>query len=74
VTIEDEYFVGHHVVFVNDRYPAAVSASGALQGRGDWKLVETKVLTRGVAPGTVVAGNPARELRRLSHPGRTRAR
>ena len=31
VEIEDECFVGHHVVFVNDRYPAAVTPAGELR-------------------------------------------
>jgi acetyltransferase-like isoleucine patch superfamily enzyme len=93
VEIEDECFVGHGVVFVNDRYPAAVTADGERKGPGDWALVETKVrrrasigsgavvlcgvtigegalvgagavVTRDVQPNTIVAGNPARELRK----------
>ena len=30
VTIEDECFIGHHVVFINDRHPVAVNADGNL--------------------------------------------
>jgi UDP-2-acetamido-3-amino-2,3-dideoxy-glucuronate N-acetyltransferase len=95
VAIEDECFIGHHVVFTNDRYPAAVGGDGKLQGPADWQLLQTRVrrrasigsgavilggviigegamvgagsvVTRDVAAGAVVAGNPARELRRLS--------
>src|SRR5262249_27604981 len=31
VTIEDQVFIGHGVMFINDRYPRATTASGALQ-------------------------------------------
>ena len=93
VTIEDNVFVGHHVVFINDRYPRATTQSGALQTATDWKVVSTRikqgasigsgavilcgvtvgegaivgagsVLTKNVRAHTVVAGNPARSLRR----------
>jgi UDP-2-acetamido-3-amino-2,3-dideoxy-glucuronate N-acetyltransferase len=43
VTIEDEVFVGHGVVFTNDRFPRATVESGALQGGGDWTLERTRV-------------------------------
>ena len=36
MTIEDECFVGHGVVFINDRRPAAVNPDGSLKGRDDW--------------------------------------
>lgn len=42
VTIEDEVFVGHGVVFVNDRWPRATTA-GALQTDADWVVVPTLV-------------------------------
>lgn len=42
VTIEDDVFVGHHVVFINDRYPRA-STEGALQTEADWTVVPTHV-------------------------------
>jgi acetyltransferase-like isoleucine patch superfamily enzyme len=95
VTIEDEVFVGHGVVFVNDSFPRATTASGQLQTEQDWKLERTlvkegasigsgatilarvvigehamvgagAVVTKDVPPYTIVAGNPARVLRRLS--------
>jgi acetyltransferase-like isoleucine patch superfamily enzyme len=43
VHIEDNVFVGHGVVFINDRYPSAVTASGELQTDTDWKVVPTVV-------------------------------
>ncbi len=46
VTIEDEVFVGHGVMFINDIYPCAVNADGVLQGEADWKVVETRIARR----------------------------
>jgi UDP-2-acetamido-3-amino-2,3-dideoxy-glucuronate N-acetyltransferase len=42
VTIEDEVFVGHGVVFINDRYPRA-TRDGRKQEEGDWEVVPTLV-------------------------------
>jgi acetyltransferase-like isoleucine patch superfamily enzyme len=42
VTIEDEVFVGHGVIFINDRYPRS-TRHGRLQSDGDWTLVTTRV-------------------------------
>ncbi|MGH9442424.1 MAG: acyltransferase [Thermoanaerobaculia bacterium] len=93
VTIDDECFIGHGVMFINDRYPSATNADGRLQTDGDWTVIESRVhrratigsgavilcgvtvgegalvgagsvVTRDVAPFAVVAGNPAREIRR----------
>lgn len=95
VTIEDEVFIGHGVVFINDKYPQATTAEGALQTEADWQVVSTlvqrrasigsnatilcgvtigegaivgagSVVTRDVPPYTVVAGNPARVLRKIA--------
>ena len=58
VTIADEVFVGHGVMFINDRYPRAVNADGHLQGAGDWTLEATRV-GRGASIGsnaTIVGG------------------
>jgi len=38
VTIEDEVFVGHGVMFINDRYPRA-TWNGRLQADADWEVV-----------------------------------
>ena len=94
VTIQDEVFVGHHVVFINDRYPRATNTGGSLQDESDWKVTPTvvkqgasigsgavvlcgvtigemaivgagSVVTRDVPPHSVVAGNPARLMRKL---------
>lgn len=94
VTIEDEVFIGHHVVFINDKYPRATNERGELQTEQDWivqpTLVKKKasigsgavilsnitigegaivgagsVVTKDVPPYTIVAGNPARVLRRI---------
>src|SRR5438045_1934656 len=43
VTIEDEVFIGHGVMFINDRYPRATSAAGALQTEQDWKVAPTRI-------------------------------
>jgi acetyltransferase-like isoleucine patch superfamily enzyme len=43
VTIEDNVFVGHGVVFLNDSYPRATGANGELQTEQDWKVEPTRV-------------------------------
>ena len=97
VTIEDEVFVGHGVMFINDLDPRA-TADGKPQTEADWKVVPTRVcqgasigsgavilggvtigagalvgagavVTKDVAPGTVVAGCPARFMRTRSDHG-----
>jgi acetyltransferase-like isoleucine patch superfamily enzyme len=91
VTIGDEVFVGHGVMFNNDRYPEATNKEGQLKGTNDWVLEKTlvkkrasigtgavivsgiiigegamvgagSVVTKNVADGTLVVGNPARVL------------
>jgi UDP-2-acetamido-3-amino-2,3-dideoxy-glucuronate N-acetyltransferase len=55
VTIEDECFIGHHVVFINDRRPEAVNAEGALQTEADWTVVPTRVQRRAsIGSGAVI--------------------
>ena len=95
VQIADEVFVGHHVVFINDRYPRATATNGSLQTEKDWQVIPTlvgraasigsgavilcgvkigagsmigagSVVTKDVSPNTIVAGNPARLLRKLA--------
>jgi UDP-2-acetamido-3-amino-2,3-dideoxy-glucuronate N-acetyltransferase len=94
VCIEDEVFVGHHVVFINDRYPKATTGRGQLQTGEDWIVIPTavrrsasigsgavilcgveigegsiigagSVVVKNVGPYVIVAGNPARTLRRV---------
>ena len=57
VTIADEVFVGHGVVFVNDKYPRSTRPNGALQAPEDWALLPTTV-ERGasVGSGAVILG------------------
>jgi UDP-2-acetamido-3-amino-2,3-dideoxy-glucuronate N-acetyltransferase len=43
VTIEDEVFVGHGVLFINDKTPRATTGDGELQGEEDWELLPTVV-------------------------------
>ena len=51
VTIEDHVFVGHGVVFINDSYPRATTATGDLQTADDWK-VESTVVKKGASIGS----------------------
>ena len=43
VTIGDEVFVGHGVLFINDKRPRAVNERGELQTDDDWELLRTRV-------------------------------
>jgi acetyltransferase-like isoleucine patch superfamily enzyme len=51
VTIEDQVFIGHGVVFINDSYPRAATADGHLQTESDWK-VERTLIQRGASIGS----------------------
>ena len=93
VTIEDNVFIGHGVMFINDIYPRA-TANGQLQTEADWKVERTviksgasigtgatilanvtigensivgagSVVTKDVPANCIVAGNPARVLRKI---------
>jgi UDP-2-acetamido-3-amino-2,3-dideoxy-glucuronate N-acetyltransferase len=46
VTIEDEVFVGHGVMFTNDPFPRATNVDGSLQTEADWELIATLVRRR----------------------------
>ena len=51
VTIEDEVFIGHGVIFINDRYPRATGVNGALKTEDDWKMEHT-VVRKGASIGS----------------------
>ena len=51
VEIEDEVFVGHGVMFINDHQPRATTATGDLQTGQDWTLLRTRV-RRGASIGS----------------------
>jgi acetyltransferase-like isoleucine patch superfamily enzyme len=51
VTIEDNVFIGHGVMFTNDSYPRATSLEGKLQTEADW-TVEKTVVKQGASIGT----------------------
>ena len=51
VTIGDNVFIGHGVMFINDSYPRATAAGGNLQTEADWK-VERTVISKGVSIGS----------------------
>jgi acetyltransferase-like isoleucine patch superfamily enzyme len=58
VSVEDEVFIGHGVMFINDRYPRATNADGSLQTEADWNVERTRV-RRGASVGsgaTVMSG------------------
>ena len=42
VTLENEVFVGHGVVFINDKFPRATSG-GKIKGESDWEMISTLV-------------------------------
>ncbi len=58
VTLEDEVFVGHGVMFTNGLLPRATNEDGSLQRDGDWECTPTLV-RRGAAIGsnaTIICG------------------
>jgi UDP-2-acetamido-3-amino-2,3-dideoxy-glucuronate N-acetyltransferase len=57
VEIDDEVFVGHGVLFINDKFPRATTDSGELKTEEDWTLQRTIVETRAtLGSGAVVLG------------------
>jgi acetyltransferase-like isoleucine patch superfamily enzyme len=46
VTIEDEVFIGHGVMFINDKYPRAANADGSPQTEADWSVTPTVIKRR----------------------------
>ena len=51
VTIEDNVFIGHGVMFINDSYPRATTADGEPQTEKDWK-VERTLVKKGASIGS----------------------
>lgn len=51
VTIEDNVFIGHGVVFINDTYPRATNSKGDLKNEEDWK-VEPILIKKGASIGS----------------------
>jgi acetyltransferase-like isoleucine patch superfamily enzyme len=51
VTIEDDVFIGHGVMFINDLFPRATSGEGKLQTEADWK-VERTLVSKGASIGS----------------------
>ena len=43
VTLEDGVFIGHGVMFTNDKSPRAITSDGRLKGAEDWVLEYTRV-------------------------------
>lgn len=57
VKVGDEAFVGHGVVFINDKYPRATTEAGTLQQDSDWLLQETLVGARAaIGSGATILG------------------
>ena len=58
VHIEDEVFIGHGVMFTNDRRPRAANADGSPQSEADWSVEKTYV-KKGASIGsnaTIISG------------------
>lgn len=51
VIIEDEVFIGHSVVFINDKYPRSINEKGQIKNDKDWKLLIT-VIRKGASIGS----------------------
>ena len=58
VTVEDNVFIGHGVMFTNDKFPRATNDDGSPQDESDWTVIPTTVKT-GASIGsnaTIIAG------------------
>ena len=51
VTIEDQVFVGHGVMFINDKYPRSTTGLGTLQTEADWSCTPT-LIKKGASIGS----------------------
>lgn len=58
VTIKDEVFIGHGVMFINDVYPRATNEDGGAQSEADWSVVPILVKRRASigSNATIMAG------------------
>lgn len=58
VTLDDEVFVGHGVMFTNDLYPRSTNDDGSLKGGADWTLTTTHIKQRASlgSNATILAG------------------
>ena len=57
ISIGDEVFVGHGVMFINDKRPAATAVGGGLQTEDDWELMSTVVEDgASLGSGSVILG------------------
>lgn len=58
VTIEDEVFIGHGVMFTNDLLPRATNEDGSLQTEADWTVIPTRICRRASigSNATILAG------------------
>ncbi|MBA3841452.1 MAG: N-acetyltransferase [Actinobacteria bacterium] len=57
VTIEDGVFVGHGVMFVNDKFPKATNDAGQLASDQDWELLAVHVGSGAtIGSGAIVMG------------------
>ena len=58
VEIGDEVFIGHGVVFINDKFPRATTGAGELQTEADWELIRTMVGRRATvgSAATILGG------------------
>jgi UDP-2-acetamido-3-amino-2,3-dideoxy-glucuronate N-acetyltransferase len=59
VEMEDEVFVGHGVMFTNDRYPRATAEDGRLQTDADWQVLRTRVCRRASIGVSAIVGAAA---------------
>lgn len=51
VVIKDNVFIGHHVCFINDKYPRSTNPDESKQQEGDWKVTPT-IIEQGASIGT----------------------
>ena len=57
VEIGDEVFVGHGVLFINDKIPRATTEDGSLKADADWDLLPTVVERRAaLGSGAIILG------------------